>query len=56
MSQLTPEELKAIQKAAFKEFIDEKAKEFGYWSFKFFGSAFFGYLAYVLLSHEVLSK
>lgn len=45
------EEQKAMIKEAFKEWLDEKASEFGKWTFKFIGTACFGALLYLLVTN-----
>jgi hypothetical protein len=45
------EEQKEIVKEAFKEWLDEKASEFGKWTFKFLATAAFGALLYYLVTH-----
>jgi hypothetical protein len=45
------DEQKDIVKEAFKEWLDEKAAEFGKWTLKFIGTACFGMLLYLLVTH-----
>jgi hypothetical protein len=45
------DEQKALVKEAFKEWLDEKAAEFGKWTFKFLATAVFGALIYFLVTH-----
>lgn len=42
---------KAIVKEAFKEWLDEKAAQFGKWTFRFIGSALAGAVLYLLVTH-----
>ena len=44
-------EQKALVKEAFKEWLDEKAAEFGKWTFKFIGTALLGTLLVYLVTH-----
>ena len=43
-------------KEAFKEWLDEKAAEFGKWTLKFLGTAFFGGLIVFLVNHGLIGK
>jgi hypothetical protein len=48
------DEHKEVVKEAFKEWLDEKAAEFGKWTLKFIGTACFGALIYFLVNHGYL--
>ena len=50
------EHQKQIIKEAFKEWLDEKAGEFGKWTFNFIFTAAFGALVYLLVTHGFLGK
>jgi len=54
--QFTKEELKDIQKEAFKEWMDEKVTEFGWWSIKTIGIALLGGLLYFISHYDLLGK
>ena len=45
------EDHKELVKEAFKEWLDEKAADFGKWTIKWIGTAFFGFLIYTLVTH-----
>lgn len=45
------EEHKKIIKEAIKEWLDEKAADFGKWTLKYLGTLVFGALIYFLVSH-----
>jgi hypothetical protein len=45
------EDQKALIKEAFKEWLDEKAAEFGKWTLKYLATALFGVLLYFLVTH-----
>jgi hypothetical protein len=51
MALLEKEEQKAVVKEAFKEWLDEKAAEFGKWTLKFLGTALFGAILFYLVTH-----
>lgn len=51
MDEIYKQDQKEIIKEAFKEWLDEKAAEFGKWTLKFIGSAIFGALLYFLVTH-----
>lgn len=50
------EHQKEIIKEAFKEWLDEKAAEFGKWTFNFLFTACFGALLYFLVTHGYVNK
>lgn len=54
MEDWSKEEQKALIKEAFKEWLDDKASDFGKWTLKWIGSAVFGYLLYWLATHGFL--
>jgi hypothetical protein len=51
MDELDKEEMKAVWKEAFKEWIDEKVKEWGYFSIKLIAMGILGYVLYLLGSN-----
>jgi len=54
MEQYTPEELKKIHKEAFKEWLDDRAKEFGWFSIKFLVVLIGGVLLYFASQHGLM--
>jgi len=56
MDELNKREQKAVVKEAFKEWLDEKAAQFGKWTIKFIASAAFGALLYFLVTHGFLAR
>jgi hypothetical protein len=48
------DEMKAVWKEAIKEYVDEKAAQFGKWTLKWLGSLLFAYLLYWMVSHGLI--
>lgn len=48
------EEYKELVKEAFKEWLDEKAADFGKWTFKWVGIACLGFMVTFLVTHGYL--
>lgn len=47
---------KELIKEAFKEWLDEKAADFGWWTLKFIGTACAGAVLYFLVQHGFIGK
>lgn len=48
---LHKEEQKQVVKEAFKEWLDEKAAQFGKWTLKYIATSIFGAILYFLATH-----
>jgi hypothetical protein len=51
LDDMQKEEQKSLIKEAFKEWLDEKAAQFGKWTFKYVGTAIVGAMLYYLVTN-----
>jgi hypothetical protein len=56
LDDMQKEEQKSLIKEAFKEWLDEKAAQFGKWTFKYVSTAIVGAMLYYLVSNGFIGK